>query len=222
MRDAAYTPRPRRRAASILWVATLVASLAACTPITERGASTGEHRPPDEAGEAEQLEIGARVPDFGLRDPSGALVRSSAWRGKVVVLTFFETRSPEPSLCPEVIDRLAELRDMLLPRWAAEVHTVAASVDPAHDSGETLRAWMGTRGIGDDGFWTVGGVDPDELENVLADFGVFVWTRGDGSVGHTLNTVVIDRRGRLADRFPGTSNWSTEDLLAAVTAVAGR
>ena len=228
--------RKSQRVLATLLACGLSSGIPACTPISERGAAA-DGEPPASTGSAtgavdrarhresspkpELLDIGAPVPDFALRDQSGNAVGMSDWRGKVVVLTFFETRSPEETLCPELIDRLSELRAMLLPEWTSDVHIVGASVDPARDASDTLVAWAADRGIGGVG-WTVGAMDAETLSRVATRLGVVLWQRADGSVGHTLNTIVIDRHGRFADQFPGVSGWSTADLLAAVTAVADR
>jgi len=240
-----YVPGPAgatsRRVGALL-ASGLLASLWACAPITERDATTGATPPADRAprtttgsetattglptpfepsNDANRFAIGAPIPEFALRAQNGDEVPLSAWRGKVVIVTFFETRSPEPTLCPQLIDRLSALREMLLPERTPDVHLVAAGVDPDHDTSDALAAWVSDRGIGSDG-WTVGTMDSETLARIAAGFGVVVWRRADGSVGHTLNTVVIDRRGRFVDQFPGVSGWSTADLLAAVTAAADR
>ena len=224
------------RLAIVFLACGLASGISACTPIPERGAAADGEAPaatdpalgavdrprPLASGlNVELLEIGSTVPEFVLRDQDGNFVSASAWRGKVVVLTFFETRSPQPTLCPELIDRLSELRELLLPERTSDFHLVGASVDPVRDTADTLAAWARDRGIGGDG-WTIGAMDAETLTRVATRLGVALWQRADGSVGHTLNTIVVDRRGRFVDQFPGVSGWSITDLLAAVTAAADR
>ena len=234
------TGNPRGPGVLVLAGVLVVTASPACTPVGQRsgGGDSGPPAPdvpltatPDPGAARERLfqfrpntsplEIGMVVPDIELRDHKDQGLHLSELRGVTVVLTFFETRSPEPSLCPELIARLSELGEMLSLERRGRIHLLAISVDPTHDTGTVMSTYAAARGIRTEG-WTLASSDPDAVTDFAARLGVVLWERADGTVGHTLNTVVIDRRGRFVDQFPGTSGWSTSDLLAAATAAADR
>ncbi len=170
--------------------------------------------------DVEPLEIGARLPSYELSGIDGTPLRLENLRGKTIVVTFFETRSPDVALCPTLLQRLGELRRTLRPDLQAEVELVAITVDPDHDTPAIIRDWAQQASV--DESLRLTHASPETTARLAANLGLVLWRRDDGSIGHSLGTTVIDRRGRLADSFPGVTGWSTMDLLAAVGAVAGR
>ena len=223
------------RFATLLSTITLAAST--CAPIDAPGGNLGEDplgEPPGDAGstasesddllarfDVRPLEIGEPVPAFALTDQEGARLEVGARDGKSTVLTFFESRSPDPALCPELIRRLSMVEQELRPDLRARVNLVAVSVDPSHDTATVLRDFAASH-VGGSELLRLATGDPDEIVLLSGYFGVVAWRRQDDSVAHTLNTVVIDGHGRLHDRFPGVDNWSTMDLLAAVVEATQR
>jgi cytochrome oxidase Cu insertion factor (SCO1/SenC/PrrC family) len=227
---AAIAALPRRFPAALI-VAIAVLPLA-CTPIGGRQPDeppSGEQPAPRGEDESEALftfypdlapvAIGSAVPEVELEDADGRPFRLAEHRGTALVVTFFESRSPDPGLCPEILQRLVELHATMRPELLAAVKLLAVSVDPVFDTAEVLRAHA--TGIGATGDrWLFLRGDPEAVARFAGGFGVVMWRRADGSVGHTLNTLLIDPDGRLADQFPGLDGWSTTDLLAAVSAAA--
>jgi protein SCO1/2 len=221
----------KRRLPSAIVVAVAALHLF-CAPIDSRApdeAPLAEPQAPRDGDESEALfafrpdlapvAIGSVVPEVELDDADGRPFRLAAHRGAALVVTFFESRSPAPGLCPAILQRLVELRDALRPELRAAVRLLAVTVDPAFDTGEVLRAHAAGIGATGDGWLFLRG-DPEAVARFAGGFGVVMWRRADGSVGHTLNTLVIDPDGRLADQFPGLDGWSTTDLLAATSAAA--
>ena len=166
------------------------------------------------------LEIGAPLPSYELSEIDGTPLRLENLRGRTIVVTFFETRSPDVALCPALLQRLGQLRRTLRSDLKAGVELVAVTVDPDHDTPAIIREWARQAGV--DESLRLARSSPETTARLAANLGLVLWRRGDGSVGHSLGTTVIDRRGRLANSFPGVTGWSTTDLLAAVGAVAGR
>lgn len=177
--------------------------------------------PPLAGFDVQPLEIGAPVPAFALTDQSGARIDSGSLVGKAIVLTFFESRSPDPALCPELIDRLMGLGRVLRSDLETRVALIAVSVDPSHDTPEVLRSYAERRGV-DATLLRFTSGEPGQIAALTGHFGVVSWPRDDGSVAHSLNTVVIGRGGSLFDQFPGVDGWSAEDLLAALVEAAER
>jgi len=69
------------------------------------------------------------MPDFALRDQNGRLVRTGALRGKVVVLTFLDTKCQEA--CPIIAGQIAHAWTLLGPVERKQTVAIALSTDPA-------------------------------------------------------------------------------------------
>jgi len=79
--------------------------------------------------------------DFALRDAlSGGLVRMSKERGRVVVLTFLETRCK--TACPLIASQLAEALRRLPKVDRADVVALAVSANPSDDTTSSVRAFL--------------------------------------------------------------------------------
>jgi protein SCO1/2 len=81
-----------------------------------------------------------RLPNFTLRDHTGALVRSRDLRGKVVVITFLDSQCTES--CPVIASQIGRTVDLLTPSERRDVDAVAISTDPAEDTAESVRRFL--------------------------------------------------------------------------------
>jgi peroxiredoxin len=87
---------------------------------------------------SEPLSPGTRAPDFGLRDPSGDVVRLSDFRGRPLVVVFYPLDwSPG---CSQQLDLYQQELDEFRSRGA---ELAAISVDSLYSHG----AWAAVRGI---------------------------------------------------------------------------
>lgn len=84
------------------------------------------------------LEVG----DWSLTDHQGEPFGSDELAGKVFIASFFFTRCP--SVCPELTRAMKELDKRISDE---SIHLVSFSVDPEHDTPETLRAYRAEHGI---------------------------------------------------------------------------
>lgn len=160
------------------------------------------------------------MPAFRLVDQTGAPLDRDSLEGYTLVLTFFDGRSPDPHLCPTVLGRLGEVQRRLRPDLWDRVRLIALTVDPEHDTPEVLLPLADELGA-DPRRWSFATGSAGETDRLAAAGGVATWERSDGTVAHTLATLVIDG-GKLVDRFPGVTGWSTDDLIAAVVPHAER
>ena len=80
------------------------------------------------------------LPDFELRNYTGEMVRSFDLRGKVVLITFLETRCKEA--CPVIASQLASGLRLLTPGERGEVVALAISTHPGDDTPEAVRAFL--------------------------------------------------------------------------------
>jgi len=80
------------------------------------------------------------MPSFALRDHDGSLVRSSDLRGRVVVLTFLDTKCEEA--CPIIAGQVAGAWRRMSEQQRRETVAVAISTDPRDDSPANIRVFL--------------------------------------------------------------------------------
>jgi len=80
------------------------------------------------------------MPDFALRDYDGSLVRSSDLSGKIVVLTFLDTKCEEA--CPIIAGEIASAWRHLSEQERREAVAVAISTDPRDDTPAHIRSFL--------------------------------------------------------------------------------
>jgi protein SCO1/2 len=80
------------------------------------------------------------MPSFALRDHDGTRVTSDDLRGKVVVLTFLDTKCEEA--CPIIAGEVAAAWRLLSPEERRGSIAVAISTDPRDDTPASIRAFL--------------------------------------------------------------------------------
>jgi cytochrome oxidase Cu insertion factor (SCO1/SenC/PrrC family) len=83
---------------------------------------------------------GLTMPDFALRDQEARLVRAQDLRGKVVVLTFLETKCK--AACPIIAGEIARAWKLLTPSERAESAAIAITADPRDDTTANIRVFL--------------------------------------------------------------------------------
>jgi protein SCO1/2 len=147
---------------------------------------------------------GARAKDFALHDQDGRLVRLSALRGRVVVLSPMYTTCPDtcPLVAQQIQDALLDLPRADRPRVVA----LALSVDPANDTPESARKFLRTRLVSRSLDFLLG--SQAELRRVWQAYGFSPQTR---KLEHNSYVVLIDGRGFQRVGFP--VNFLTPESL---------
>ena len=84
--------------------------------------------------------LGIVAPDFALRDENGRLVRMRDLRGRVVLLTFLDTRCTDA--CPIIGHQLSRAYALLTPSERRRVVAVAISVNPYADTPARVRTFL--------------------------------------------------------------------------------
>jgi len=167
---------------------------------------------------AQVLQVGEAVPDFTLIDQSRANVRLSALKGKVVAITFIYTRCPLPNFCFRTSNNFRVLHRRFAERMGKDLVLLTITFDPEHDQPETLsdyaRAWTKDA----TGWHFLTGPSAD-VKSLCREFGVNSW-QDEGLLTHSLHTVIIDRRGRIAANLEGNEYTAKQlgDLAEAVMA----
>jgi len=142
----------------------------------------------------------ARTPDFALRDQNGRVMRLSAQRGKVVVLTFLYTHCPD--LCPltavhidEAVSRLGAQR--------SGVTVLAVSVDPKGDTPAAVRGFVRSHRLGSEFHFLTG--SRRVLAPLWRKYDVKSVTVGGADPDHTLYVLLLDRTGKTRVLFDATA-----------------
>ncbi len=168
------------------------------------------------AGTPRPLAIGAQVPDFTLVDQQQQRVSLSSLSGKVIALTFGYVRCPNPAYCFRLASNLGQVQRQLKDRVGRDLVLLTVVLDPQHDQGKDLAEYARVWTSQPSGWHFLTGPAAD-ISRVAGLFGVEFW-KDEGSVLHTLNTVVIDRGGRLAATLEGTEFTGAQlvDVVAGV------
>jgi protein SCO1/2 len=155
------------------------------------------------------LQSPERAADFTLTASTGASLRLSDLRGKIVLLFFGYTTCPD--VCPLTLAELKQMRQ-LMGDQADQVQVLLLTVDPTHDTPEKLAHYLAAF---DETF--VGLTGPVEtLSAVATEFGVFFDDRvavghadshapapaASLPVEHTSTVVVVDADGYTRLLFP--------------------
>jgi protein SCO1/2 len=155
------------------------------------------------------------APDFSLVDHDGEPLELADLRGRVVLLDFIFTHCPGP--CPILTGTHVSLQRKLPVDVRRRTHFVSISLDPERDTPEALRAYAEARGA-DLSSWSFLTGTPEQIDPVLAAYGVGKRLVEGEEIEHTLATFLIDPEGRIAKRYLGLSH-EPEQLLADLAKV---
>jgi protein SCO1/2 len=144
---------------------------------------------------------GDAVPDFTLNNQAGRPVALSQLAGKVVAVTFIYTSCPLPDYCFRLSNNLGQLNQRFAGRMGRDLVLLSISFDPVHDQPSVLAKYASTWKADPESWHFLTG-PLDNVKAVTRQFGLNYWPE-EGYLTHTLHTLVIDRRGRLAADFEG-------------------
>jgi len=158
------------------------------------------------AAPKEQLQVGGRLPEFGLTDQDGREVSLSDLRGKVVAVDFIYTRCPLPDVCPRLSANFAALQRKFQTRPGRDLLLLSITVDPDYDTPGVLSGYAKRWGADSRGWRFLTG----DVSKIAAALGEVYWT-DEGSIGHNSMTSIVGRDGRLAAMVDGSS-WRVDQL----------
>lgn len=133
--------------------------------------------------------------DFSLKDADGKVRTMADFKGKVVVLFFGYAQCPD--VCPTTMTEMAQVKQQL-GKDGDKLQVLFVTVDPARDTPEVLKAYMGAF----DPTFVALIPTPDELTATAKDFKVY-FKKVDGktptsySMDHSAASFVYDPQGRL-------------------------
>jgi len=164
------------------------------------------------------VQIGQAVPDFTLTDQTGTRVSLSQFAGKTVGLTFFYTSCPLPDYCFRLANNFGQLSQRFSDRMGRDLILLSLTFDPLHDTPKVLAEYAATWKA-DPRTWHFLTGPLAEVKAITGRFGLNFWP-DDGYLTHSLHTLVIDRRGKLAADFEGNQFTAKQlgDYLEAAMA----
>jgi len=136
------------------------------------------------------------MPTFELVDQAGAVVKSEALRGRVLVVSFVFTTCAEA--CPLITAQLARTQSRVRSEKLDErVRFVSITLDPATDRPEVLRRYADAYGL-DLASWHLLTGAADDVGRVVRAFGLSATARE--RIVHGSLVVLVDEKGRIAER----------------------
>ncbi|MBI4198920.1 MAG: SCO family protein [Chloroflexi bacterium] len=140
-------------------------------------------------------ELAGEAPDFRLVDQEGRAVALRDFRGRVVVLTFLDTRCDET--CPLTAAELRRAHRML-GEDAGEVAFLGVNVNGVFNRQEDVQAFTVQHRLHEIGGWHFLTGAREGLEGVWKDYAIAVEAQpGEEDFLHTPGVFLIDQRGQL-------------------------
>jgi protein SCO1/2 len=155
---------------------------------------------------------GDYIPNFAMIDQDGEFLQIRELQGKSFVLNFIFTRCTVPTMCPASTTRMSDLQKGASEAGLDNLHFVTVTFDPEFDSPGILRQYAKGYGLELDNFHLLTGTT-QVVQDLLRQFGILTMEE-DGTINHTMATLLVDDKGRVAFRKEGAS-WKAKDFLDA-------
>ena len=160
---------------------------------------------------------GDAVPDFVLLNQSDKKIRLGQFKGKVLVMTFVYTRCPLADYCPRMSRNFASIDKDLSgdKKLYAETHLLSVSFDPTYDTPKVLKsygeAYTGRYTQETFAHWDFAAPQAAEMEKMEEFFDLGVTPGENGTLQHSLSTLVIGKDGKVAAFYP-TKDWTVPEV----------
>lgn len=155
---------------------------------------------------------GEYIPNFAMIDQRGEFLQIRQLQGKPFILNFIFTRCTVPTMCPASSTRMSRLQDAAREAGLDNLQFVTITFDPAFDSPGILRQYAEGYGMEPENFHLLTG-DPSTVDDLLRQFGILTMEE-DGTINHTMATLLVDVNGRVAYRKEGAT-WTIKEFLKA-------
>lgn len=153
---------------------------------------------------------GDYIPNFAMIDQQGDFLQIRELRGRAFVLNFIFTRCQVAKMCPASTTRMSELQVAAREVGLENLDLVTITFDPEYDSPGMMRQYADAYGLGHENFHLLTGTQ-ELVDDLLRQFGI-VTMEEDGTINHTMATLLVDANGRVAFRKEGTK-WSVKEFL---------
>lgn len=153
------------------------------------------------------------MPPFALWNQDGQLIQPGQLLRHPWVVNFIFTRCTIPHMCPAATQRMIELQQAAKEAGLDDLILVTITFDPEYDTPGILNYYASTRGVDFNNYHFLTG-DKTAIDDLMKQFGIITIDEDD-TINHTMDTILVDRNGRIAFRRPG-SRWAVEEFINAV------
>lgn len=147
---------------------------------------------------------------FSGINQDGDFFQFKEFLGKAVVINFIFTRCQAAEMCPASTQRMSMLQDRAREIGLEDLHLLSITFDAEYDSPGILKQYGKSYDIEFDTF-TFMTAKPLWIEDLMRYFGIITMEQ-DGTINHTMATLLIDQKGRIHYRKEG-SVWKVDDFL---------
>lgn len=177
-----------------------------------RDVNTQLHRATASLSRRKFVRQGEYIPNFAMIDQRGDFLQIRQLQGRPFILNFIFTRCTVPTMCPASSSRMAEMQDAAREAGMEALQFVTITFDPEFDSPGILNQYADGYGMEDDNFYLLTG-DQVVVDDLLRQFGILTMEE-DGTINHTMATLLVDANGRVAFRKEGSS-WTVDAFMEA-------
>lgn len=170
------------------------------------------HRATGSLSRRKFLRQGDYIPNFAMIDQRGDFLQIRQLQGKPFILNFIFTRCTVPTMCPASSSRMAEIQDAAREEGMEDLQFVTITFDPEFDSPGILNQYADGFGMEGNNFYLLTG-DKRVVDDLLRQFGILTMEE-DGTINHTMATLLVDENGRIAFRQEGSS-WTVAAFMEA-------
>jgi protein SCO1 len=160
---------------------------------------------------------GIALPTFDLRDSTGERVRSRALKGKVILITFLETKCKEA--CPIIASQIGQGLELLHPGERRGVVALAISVHPGDDTPASVRTFLHTHRVEGDLRYLIG--SERELRPVWTAFQILPALDTGNADTHSASVRIYSRDGEWVSTLHAGVDLSAETLAHDLVAAQG-
>jgi cytochrome oxidase Cu insertion factor (SCO1/SenC/PrrC family) len=178
----------------IFVIGALIVAGALVGALLATGRSPASQSPPELGGgpyRGSEPPTGIRIPNVSLPSYRGEVVSLRGQRGKVVVLTFLDSKCTDT--CPIIAAVIGRAWPLLTATERMQIRAYAISVNPLVDKPQSVRRFLAARHAVAALDWLVAPVE--EMRPVWHDFGVLPATETGNNDLHSADVRVFDRRG---------------------------
>lgn len=170
-----------------------------------------------DTGKVDPVDYGSAFPHATLVDQNGnAFDLASAFRGKVVLMSFVFTRCPDKDECPAVSTKFAELQRRLDP---SHFHLIELTLDPVYDSPAVLHAYAAQFGA-DSTTWSIATGQQHDVAHLLNAFGISSLRVSDANFVHNDKVFIVTQNGKVA-QIVQTTGFDPSGLAEQARHLAG-
>jgi protein SCO1/2 len=171
------------------------------------------------------LAIIRTAPDFTLTTQDDGTLSRADLCGKVYLVSFIFTTCN--GSCPATTHRIGRIQQALAERGltkGGKVRLVSITLDPVRDTPEVLRSYMKLYDA-DPTTWTFLTGPREQVQKVIADWGMWVRPAANGQLDHPSRVFLVDTQGRIREIYnldflkPG---WVVDDVEQLLGEAQGR